>query len=137
MSNSSVPALPPASGGLFVDLARQAKLIFRLMGDRRVNFMLKLLPVASVAYLLLPADVVPIIPLDDALVLWLVNYLFVELCPNDVVAEHRAKLQALPAPSAPAGSPGLAGQGIVTQEELEIIDGEYREIEDSDIPPTA
>ena len=130
MSNSSVPAIPPASGGLFLDLARQAKLIFRLMSDRRVNFFLKLLPVASVAYLFIPTDVLPIIPIDDAVVLWLVNYLFVELCPNEVVAEHRAKLQALPAPAPAAPT-------TVTHEELEIIDGEYREVEDRDAPPTA
>ena len=130
MSNSSVPALPPASGGLFLDLARQAKLIFRLMSDRRVNFFLKLLPVASVAYLFIPTDVLPIIPIDDAVVLWLVNYLFVELCPNDVVTEHRAKLQALPAPTPAAPT-------TVTHEELEIIDGEYREVEDRGAPPTA
>jgi hypothetical protein len=35
------------------------KLIWRLMGDKRINFLLKLLPVAAVIYLVSPIDLIP------------------------------------------------------------------------------
>ena len=43
-------------------------------------------------YLVLP-DIVPG-PIDDAAVIWLATYLFVELCPPDVVQEHLDALKA-------------------------------------------
>lgn len=81
------------------DLILHIKLILRLMADRRVNFFLKLLPVGAVIYLLLPADLVPgltlpvIGALDDAAVLGFGMTLFVALCPDEVVQEHRDRLQ--------------------------------------------
>lgn len=73
-------------------LKNQIKLILRLMGDNRVNPMLKALPVVSVLYLVFP-DIIPG-PFDDAVIIGLGLYTFVELCPNDVVQEHRAALSA-------------------------------------------
>lgn len=81
----------PPQGGMLRDFANRLKLIFRLMGDRRVNFFLKFLPLASVAYLFWPIDAIalPIIGvLDDAAILWIGSTLFVELCPPNVVKEH-------------------------------------------------
>lgn len=86
------------SGGVLRDLVMRIKLILRLMADRRVNFFLKLLPLASLAYLLSPIDLAPGITLpiigalDDAAVLGLGAYLFVELCPPEVVQEHMKNL---------------------------------------------
>ena len=74
------------------------KLILRLMGDRRVSFFLKLLPVAALAYLVSPVDLAPGIALpvigalDDAAIVGLGAYLFVELCPPNVVQEHMKSL---------------------------------------------
>jgi len=82
------------------DLVKRLKLIARLMGDRRVNFFLKFLPVASVAYLIFPFDLVPGIAfpivgaLDDAAILWIGSNLFVELCPPNVVKEHMQELES-------------------------------------------
>jgi uncharacterized membrane protein YkvA (DUF1232 family) len=76
----------------------RVKLILRLMSDRRVNFFLKLLPVAALAYLISPVDLAPglalpiIGALDDAAIVGLGAYLFVELCPTDVVQEHTKSL---------------------------------------------
>jgi hypothetical protein len=81
---------PSRGGGIFQGLATQIKLIVRLMGDKRVNPLLKLLPLGSLVYLVVP-DLVPG-PLDDAAILWLGTYLFVELCPPDVVQEHLKSL---------------------------------------------
>ena len=59
------PLLESKNAGLIQELLRQAKLIYKLMGDKRVNFLLKLLPVASLVYLVSPVDLVPgIIPIE-------------------------------------------------------------------------
>ncbi len=73
-------------------LGTQFKLLLRLMRDPRVSPLLKVLPVGAVVYLFSP-DLLPMI-LDDAVVLGVGFYAFVELCPPDVVAEHRAALAA-------------------------------------------
>ncbi|OGN91365.1 MAG: hypothetical protein A2Y88_11330 [Chloroflexi bacterium RBG_13_48_10] len=82
----------PKSGGIFQDLTLRLKLILRLLGDGRVNPMLKVLPIGSLVYLVVPD--IAIGPLDDAAVIWLATYLFVELCPPEVVKEHLEALNA-------------------------------------------
>ena len=85
--------------GFFQDLILRIKLILRLMGDRRVNILLKILPLGGLIYLLSPIDLIPDIALpvigylDDAAVIWLCNTLFVALCPDEVVQEHMNALQ--------------------------------------------
>ena len=90
--------LIPPQGGMLKEFVARLKLIARLMGDRRVNILLKALPLASVAYLFMPADLIPIVPvisaLDDAAVLWIGSTLFVELCPPAVVQEHMKELSS-------------------------------------------
>ncbi len=86
--------ITPSKGvGFFRELTTRAKLVLRLMGDRRVSIFLKALPVFSLAYFLIP-DLVPG-PLDDAFIIWLGSYLFVELCPEWVVAEHLQHLRSV------------------------------------------
>ncbi len=88
----------PPQGGMLRNFVARLKLITRLMGDRRVNAFLKLLPLASVAYLISPFDLAPgvVLPvigvLDDAAILWIGSTLFVELCPPNVVNEHMQEL---------------------------------------------
>ena len=80
--------------GFFQDLILRIKLIMRLVGDKRVNIFLKILPVGGLIYLVSPIDIIPDIALpvvgylDDALVVWLCSTLFVALCPEEVVQEH-------------------------------------------------
>jgi uncharacterized membrane protein YkvA (DUF1232 family) len=84
-------------GGVLRDLVKRLKLIARLMGDRRVNFFIKALPLASLAYLFWPLDAIalPIIgALDDAAILWIGSNLFIELCPPHVVKEHMQELDS-------------------------------------------
>lgn len=72
-------------------LGAQVKLILRLLRDNRVNPLLKLLPIGAVVYLISPFDaVIPVI--DDAMIMGIGMYAFVELCPPEIVAEHRAAL---------------------------------------------
>lgn len=95
MADDKERKIIPAKGGLFSDLAIRLRLIVRLMADPRVNPLLKLLPVGSLFYLVFP-DLGPG-PIDDVAVIWLGAYLFVELCPPDVVDEHMTTLtQTLP-----------------------------------------
>lgn len=89
-----------SQGGMLRDFVLRLKLIGRLMSDRRVSFFLKLLPLASLAYLISPIDLAPgvVLPvigvLDDAAILWLGTNLFVELAPPPVVKEHMAELRS-------------------------------------------
>lgn len=82
------------NSGFFQNLITQVKLILRLMGDKRVNFLLKILPVGALLYLILPIDLIPELALpvigylDDAAVLWIGMTLFVQLCPPEIVKEH-------------------------------------------------
>lgn len=97
MANKKDLMIPP-QGGMLRDFMLRIKLIFRLLGDRRVSPWLKIIPVAGIAYLFSPLDLIPDIALpiigelDDAAILWLTNYLFIELCPPNVVQEHVKKL---------------------------------------------
>jgi len=99
MANRTSKVLSTQNAGLFQDLVMQIKLIWRLMSDRRVNFILKLLPLTALIYLVSPIDLLPglalpvIGALDDAAVLWLGFSLFVSLCPENVVQEHMNTLQ--------------------------------------------
>ena len=88
-----------ADKGFIQNLTMRIKLILRLMADRRINFLLKLLPIGALIYLVSPIDLIPgaVIPfigaLDDAAVVWLGITLFVNLCPEEVVQEHMEALQ--------------------------------------------
>jgi uncharacterized membrane protein YkvA (DUF1232 family) len=87
------------NSGFFQDLILRVKLILRLIGDKRINFFLKLLPIAAAIYVVSPVDLLPgaVFPvigaLDDAAVIWLGTTLFVSLCPDDIVQEHNNELQ--------------------------------------------
>ena len=82
----------------FNNMVLQVKLIARLMGDKRVNGFAKTLPIISLIYLVSPIDFIsgallPVIgAMDDVAVMWFGLNFFIELCPADVVAEHRAEL---------------------------------------------
>lgn len=106
----------PSRGGFLNDLTMRIKLVWRLMGDPRVSPLLKLLPLGSILYLIMPLDLA-IGPVDDAALLWLGAYLFVELCPPHVVEEHMSALQSV-----------IPGQWRDPLEgEDEVIDAEFRE----------
>lgn len=77
--------------GFAKNLVLQLRLVLKLLGDSRVNFLLKLLPLASVIYWIFPDLFFG--PIDDAFVLGIGLYLFVELCPSEIVEEHRAALR--------------------------------------------
>jgi uncharacterized membrane protein YkvA (DUF1232 family) len=97
-----VPVSPDDTNALLVwlqDVARQARLAWRLFWDRRVPMWTKLIPPAALAYLLFPIDLIPDVALglgqlDDVAVLLIGVKLFIELAPPDVVREHLLALGA-------------------------------------------
>jgi hypothetical protein len=103
-------------GGVLKDITLRIKLVLRLMADSRVNILLKAIPVVSLLYLVGFPDLAPG-PIDDAGVIWLGMYLFVELCPPDVVEEHMAALKRT---DANLGQNPLSGP-------QEIIEADFRE----------
>ncbi len=96
MSNKSGNLMVPPRGGTLSDIVNRLKLITRLLADRRVSLWLKVIPFGALVYLIWPIDAIAGIPivsaLDDTAILWLGSYLFVELCPPDVVKEHTKAL---------------------------------------------
>jgi uncharacterized membrane protein YkvA (DUF1232 family) len=83
---------PTPDPGFFQGLNKQLRLIMRLMADSRVNLWLKVLPVGALVYLISPFDFPT--PIDDAVVIGVGFFTFVELCPDEVVAEHRTAIEA-------------------------------------------
>jgi len=102
--------------GFFAGLGIQARLLWRLMQDARVNPLYKLLPLASFLYLLFPLDFFG--PIDDAFVIWLGSTLFIELSPPEVVQEHRTILEPI--------SNKEDGEAASIEEE-NIIDADFSE----------
>ncbi len=119
MADKKEIVIPP-QGGMVRDFILRVKLILRLIGDKRVSPWLKIIPIAGIAYLVSPLDLIPDImlpvigELDDAAILWLTNAVFIELCPPDIVNEH---VKALGARLRHAG-------------DEDVIDGETVEIKD-------
>ena len=83
--------LLPTRARLLREPLLRARLVARLLRDRRVPLWAKGLPLLAALYFLVP-DLAPG-PIDDAVALWLGGYLFVELCPPEVVEEHRRALE--------------------------------------------
>lgn len=77
--------------GFFDRIGDYFKLIVRLIQDERVNPLLKLLPFGGVLYFFFPFDIPG--PFDDAAAIWFMTQLFVEMCPPEVVTEHRMEIE--------------------------------------------
>ena len=80
-----------SDGGFFGNIGNEIKLVIRLLGDPRIGWWLKVLPFGTLLYFIFP-DIAPG-PIDDAIVIGVGVYLFVELCPSEIVEEHREALR--------------------------------------------
>jgi len=105
------------SPSFWLALTRQVRLAWRLFFDRRVPFTIKLLPLATIAYLLSPIDFLPDVllglgQLDDLGLFLLGVQLFVMICPREIV------------------------QAILEEMDGSAIDGEWRRTDrDPPAPP--
>ena len=66
-------------------MVKQLQIIFRLLRDKRVHPLIKILPFLSLVYLIYP-DLVPG-PFDDAVVITLFLQFFLALVPDELVEE--------------------------------------------------
>ena len=121
MSNQPAKKFNPQSLGFFPELILHAKLILRLMVDPRVNPLIKVLPVGALIYWVVPTDLMPGLPFDDAAVLWIGGALFIELCPQDVVQEHTNALRQ-------EAERAEALKHQEKRQESSVVDAEFREI---------
>ena len=120
--NKTIRNITPPQTGVMQDVILRIKLILRLMGDSRVSFWLKLLPIGSLIYLISPVDFVPgaLLPLvgalDDAAIVWAGFYMFIELCPPHIVQEHMDALNSVIS-------------GVATDVDDDVVDGEVEDVE--------
>ena len=105
------------------DLVQHIKLVFGLIGDGRVNLLLKIVPIFGFIYLIWPLDLSAMLPIpiisaiDDIGILWFTQYLFIELCPPDVVEDVRRSLTA-----------PLTNSQASAEDHGDVIEAEVREI---------
>lgn len=123
MNKKSSQSMIPSKGGVFQELTLRAKLIFRLIGDRRVSPWVKLIPIAGLIYWISPVDLIMGIPgidaVDDVAVLWFAQYMFIELCPPEVVRELSKQL-----------SSNNTMVDEANQDDGEVVDGEATDVTD-------
>ena len=106
--------------GMARELMQNASLAWRLLLDPQVSLLAKLVPMAVLAYVIMPFDLIPdVVPvlgqLDDVAVILIGIRLFIALCPPARVRWHRGDLppQTDPDPNNDA-----------------TIDGSYRIVDD-------
>ena len=95
--NSTVP--PQRGIGFFRQLIEQFRLSWALLLDNRVPLVSKIIPLAAVAYVISPIDLIPDIfigigQLDDLGILLMALTTFNSIAPGDVVDEHLARIRA-------------------------------------------
>ncbi|MBI5029151.1 MAG: DUF1232 domain-containing protein [Chloroflexi bacterium] len=125
MSEQRKPVVPPDSTGVLTQFVRTLRLVWRLLNDSRVSTLPKLIVPAAAVYVLSPIDLVPDVilglgQLDDVGIVALAVALFVELCPRNVVEEHRRAI--------------AAEAGLGSNRDENVIDGSYREVKDDEPP---
>ncbi len=104
---------------VLIEIWRSMQLVWRLILDPRVSALPKLIMPLVAIYLLSPIDLIPegfllfFGMVDDLAVLFFGTKLFINLCPPDVVAEHRRAL---------GGGPEFTGD--------EYVDGSYRVVDE-------
>ena len=117
-----------ASRGFISQITTTVRLILRLMADSRVSPLLKILPVGGLIYWISPIDLMPGLPFDDAAVVLGAVYLFIELCPPEIVAEHRAAIQRVVSGS-------WRDPDEKKDEREDVVDGEFRDVTSSTEQP--
>ena len=115
---------PSSSSNIFATLGDEIRLVMRLMGDQRVPMLLKLIPIGTLLYFIIPVDLL-LGPIDDAVVIGLGLYLFIELCPPDVVAEHRQAIKNVADGTIHHANDHAPEPPLIDDDQ--IIDGEFHE----------
>ncbi len=104
--------------GALAQVTRTLQLVWRLLQDPRVPPLPKLIVPLVIVYVISPIDLIPdLMPIlgqvDDLAVIFFGIRFFIEMCPPDVVMEHRRAI---------AGAAGRAGD--------DYVDATYRVVDD-------
>jgi len=126
MPNDKRPVIYDQNLNFFRNMVLQARLVWLLMRDSRVPLWLKTLPIGSLAYLVMPFDIVsdifPVLgQLDDLVIAFAGLATFISLCPSHVVEEHMATLTGRDSAS------DVSTTKSDSKSDEEIIDGTYTE----------
>lgn len=86
--------------GILAGIIKNARLVWRLLRDPGVPASLKMIPPATLLYLLFPFDFLPDLALglgqlDDVAVILLGLKLFIELCPQEIVRRHLREMSSV------------------------------------------
>lgn len=114
MSGNKLSRWQDMGGNFFKNALLRFKLVLRLMKDTRISWGLKMIPIFTLFYMVIPLDIPG--PFDDAAVIWFGTELFIELCPQDVVQEHTRQ---------------LLGQASIENEPSikEVVDAQFKDVE--------
>ncbi|MBN1873358.1 MAG: DUF1232 domain-containing protein [Anaerolineae bacterium] len=120
--------------GWFREFFQQFQLAWRLFWDERVTLLTKLVPLGTVLYFLMPADVVPDLALGlgqlDDLAIFLVGIrVFIDLCPPNLVDEHKRALRGEQESWRPTTGPVIDLEVTIPPDGTE----EYQSIVDLDV----
>ena len=119
--------------GVLASIIKNARLVWRLLRDSDVPSSLKLIPLATLLYLLFPIDFIPdpmlgLGQLDDIGVILLGLKLFIELSPNEIVRRHLREMGSV------SGSYRVVDDEKPSQEPppAAYIDAPYRVVEEDE-----
>ncbi len=104
----------------------QFRLAWRLLVDKRVPFLPKILPLLTVGYLIMPVDLIPDVilglgQLDDLIVLIVGMRLFINICPPALVEEHIRALSGGKTLWSPGAGPVIDIESVTLDDEEKNI----------------
>jgi uncharacterized membrane protein YkvA (DUF1232 family) len=122
------PSDPVRSANWLADILRQVRLVWSLWKDPRVPIGVKLIPPATLIYLLWPVDMLPdplvgLGQLDDLAVVLLGLRMFIALSPEELVQQHLEKLTGRWRMDDPPAQPA--------PDDTEIVEGRYRVVDEA------
>ena len=126
---------PEDQAGFLSDIIKNLKLTWRLLRDTRVPIWQKLIPPATLLYVISPIDFVPdailgLGQLDDLSIILLGIWGFIQLCPQDVVQEHLERLIAEMNPWRTVDGGRISSPEQETESPPQVIDVDYEIIDD-------
>lgn len=126
---------PEGETGFLGDIVKNIRLAWRLFWDSRVPFWQKLVPPATLLYVLSPFDIIPdalvgLGQLDDFSVILLGIWAFIQICPQNIVQEHLEQIRVQMNPWRTAGDETISAPEREVESSPQVIDAEYEIVDD-------
>ncbi|MCR4405823.1 MAG: DUF1232 domain-containing protein [Anaerolineae bacterium] len=130
---------PEEQTGLLTEIIKNLRLAWRLFRDSRVPIWQKLIPPATLLYILSPIDIIPdallgLGQLDDLSVIMLGIWGFIQLCPQNIVQEHLEQITAQMNPWRTVNGEKTSAPELKSAPPSQVIDVDYEVVGDSDKP---